>query len=680
MTSGRDPYKFFRVEARELLEGLSQGVLELEKGTPDKDRVNRLLRFAHTLKGASRVVKLPDIADRAHTIEGILAPHRAGLSSLRHEHVDELLALLDAIGARVSSLETAKEGVPERNAAAGAEEPFETVRVELEEMDLLLRRVTESSVRLAALRRESAALERVRQLAEAIGDELAARRANGSHSRAPLLANELRELSQRLGRSLASGIEQLDSELTQVREAADRVRLLPASNVFAQLERAARDAALAMQKTIDFRTSGGTTRLDAHVLAALRDGLLHVVRNAVAHGVEPESERVSRGKPPAGRIDVLVERRGDRVAFLCRDDGRGIDVDALGAAAVREGMLSPAVSARLTRQEAFRLLLRGGLTTTPTVTDVSGRGIGLDVVREVVARLKGEVHVESEPGRGTTFEIVVPMSLSSLPTLTVDVGDMSASVPLDAVQNTRRLPDSEIARSSSGESVVYSGKVIPFLSLHGLLCGRGSAAARRETWSALILKAGGAHAAIGVDRLRGIENTVVMALPSHAEVDAVVAGAALDADGRPRLVLDPIGLVAAAREPRAASAKQSAPKDPVLVIDDSLTTRILEQSILEAAGYEVELAVSGEEALGKAKARSYSLFLVDVEMPGMDGFQFVERARADPQLRDVPSILVTSRASPDDRRRGQQVGARAHIAKGEFDQAVLLRTIRDLIG
>jgi two-component system chemotaxis sensor kinase CheA len=200
----------------------------------------------------------------------------------------------------------------------------------------------------------------------------------------------------------------------------------------------------------------------------------------------------------------------------------------------------------------------------------------------------------------------------------------------------------------------------------------------------VVVQAEGRSVALGVERLLGAANIVMRALPSVVEADPVVAGASLDADGLPQLVLDPAGLVACAERSRGetphADAEADAPRAPILVIDDSLTTRMLEQSILEAAGYQVELAVSAEDGLLKAHARRYSLFIVDVEMPGMDGFGFVAKTRADPVLRDIPAILVTSRDAVDDRLRGQQVGASAYVIKGEFDQMQLLQTIRTLIG
>jgi two-component system chemotaxis sensor kinase CheA len=249
------------------------------------------------------------------------------------------------------------------------------------------------------------------------------------------------------------------------------------------------------------------------------------------------------------------------------------------------------------------------------------------------------------------------------------------------VRQTLRVRDSEVVRSAESDSILHNGNVIPFLPLDRMLRRSGSAGRNRGVWSAVVVAAGDRSVAVGVDRLLGTSNIVMRALPGVVEADPVVLGASLDAEGNPQLVLDPGGLVAAAERGRGATSEEARPRRaPVLVIDDSLTTRVLEQSILESAGYEVELAVSAGDALTKAHDRRYSLFIVDVEMPGMDGFEFVAQTRSDAALRDIPAILVTSRNGVEDRRLGEQVGARAYFVKGEFDQGQLLQTIRTLIG
>jgi two-component system chemotaxis sensor kinase CheA len=325
------------------------------------------------------------------------------------------------------------------------------------------------------------------------------------------------------------------------------------------------------------------------------------------------------------------------------------------------------------------LLLRGGISTARAVTGLSGRGIGLDLVRETAEKLGGRVALESNAGRGTTLTISVPHSLSALSALLVEVTGQVVALPLDAVRGSSRLVPGEVARTAEGHSIVFDGKSVTYAQLSRLL-DRGEAEHRTHGGrSVVLLQADAGLVALGVDRLLGVESIIVRALPELVLMDPVISGASFDGDGKPRMVLSAEGLVRATQRKAAPARVVARRPAPILVIDDSLTTRMLEQSILESAGYEVELATSGEEGMEKAKQRKFSLFLVDVEMPGMDGFSFIEQARSDPALKDVPAILVTSRATPADLRRGLEVGARAHIEKKEFNQTDLLERIRRLV-
>ncbi|HEX3865740.1 MAG TPA: ATP-binding protein, partial [Gemmatimonadaceae bacterium] len=587
----KDPYKYFRIEARELLDGLTQGVLDLEKGASGADLVPHLLRLGHTLKGAARVVKQPRIAELAHAVEGTLSEHREAGQAISPPQCNELLSHLDEIGRLLGNLgNLGSFGTPgaltEATAPAAAAatsapaaESVETLRIDVEEMDALLRGVGEAVAQLGALRARVAGID------------------HGGNER------------------LLADVDRVGAALSEIHDAAHRLRLMPASMMFPSLDRTVRDAAQALDKSVELQVTGGDVRLDASVLAGLRDPLMHVVRNAVAHGIESPAERLAAGKPRTGHIRVNVERRGNRVAFTCADDGRGVDLDAVRTVAVERGALAADDARALTMSGAVALLLGGGLTTSRDVTELSGRGIGLDVVRAAAARLRGETTLRSEPGKGATVEIQVPISIASLPGLIVEAGGTRIAIPLDAVQQTLRFDDGEIARSADRDSITLDGAVLPFIPLDRALRSPAPPSRGRRKWSAIVVRSGARRVAVGVDRLLGTATVVMQSVPSVIRSDAVVAGASIDARGNPQLVLDPAGLVAEASLGRAASAAEDAPETraPILVIDDSLTTRMLEQSILESAGYDVELAVSAEDALVKCRDRRYSMFIVDVE-------------------------------------------------------------------
>lgn len=668
-----DPLKYFRIEARELVQGLSKGALALEKGTASAEAVRGLLRLAHTLKGAARVVRQPEIAEQAHALEEALQPFREGGAPAR-EVVDRVLQKLDAISTRLEALDR-PTGAPATTPSA-PEERFETVRVELRDMDFLLERVGGSAARLGALRaRLETQGEAGARLRAALGPVLRSADAGAARRLRIAVEEALADLERKRGDASADAVESA-AEIGQARELVDRLRLVPAGAIFGALERAARDAAQAQGKEIEFRTTGGDVRLEANVLAGVHEILLHLVRNAVSHGIEAPRSRAAAGKVPAGLVEIRTARRGHRAVFSCRDDGRGIDVGAVKSAALRRGLIVAGEEGEVDAARAVALILKGGLTTTERADQVSGRGIGLDVVGTTAARLKGEVTVRTDAGAGTMFEIAVPVSLSALRALVVEAAARRVALPLDAVREVVWItPAARAASAEDGESLVRAGGAVPLLSLGALL---DPAAAIASSRAAVLVGDGPQAVALGVDRVLGAENLVMRAVPSSAGAPAWVAGASIPEQGEPLLVLDPAALPA--RWSRGAAPAPAAPLPRVLVVDDSLTTRMLERSILESAGYEVDLAVSGEEGLEFARRRRYGIFVVDVEMPGMDGFEFVRATRAESALAAVPAILVTSRASDDDRRRGLESGARAYLVKSEFDQNVLLRAIAEATG
>lgn len=663
-----DPYKYFRLEARELVEQLGKGALELERGG-SAELVGRLLRHAHTLKGAARVVRKADIADRAHAIEDALAPLRDGSTRATSEVVARVLALVDEIARAITELDA------QPSPAATAVEATPIVRAELGEMDALLDGIIETSSHVGALHAVAGELESAVRLTDVLAAQLSTGGGRDAAKRRELV-EALRDLIRRCERELRGGIERTTRELGQVRDTAEQLRLVPAATLLGSLERTAHDAAHTLGKQVTFEGRGGDVRLDAHVLAEIQGALVQLVRNAVAHGIEPPHERIAKRKPPAGRVVVEIERVGRRARFTCRDDGRGLDLDAVRRAASARGVAS---ASTLQAAEVVSLLLRGGITTTARVTEVAGRGVGLDVVRTACERLGGEVSVETGAGTGTAFELRVPISLASIEALVVEAAGVHVALPLDRVRATRRIRAAEIMRTNSGEAVVHEGHTIPLLRLAPIVSADGAASQARGAWAIVVIEAAGGTAAIAADHLAGTAPIIVRPVPEVAGTDAIVAGAALDGDGNPRLVLDPAELVAAAQRARAIDVVAEAKRHAILVIDDSLTTRMLEQSILESAGYEVDTAISGEHGLDAARKRRYSLFLVDVEMPGIDGFTFIERIRADPELRDIPAILVTSRADAEDRLRGERVGAQGYIVKSEFDQADLLARIERMV-
>jgi two-component system chemotaxis sensor kinase CheA len=585
-----DPYKYFRIEARELVDGLAKDLLALEQRGHDAAVVAKLLRGAHTLKGAARVVKHRALADAAHALEGVLEPLRAAAGVLD----PQAIALVDRMTAELAGLGGAV-------AAPVAHAPPQMSSA----LDDIAQHVIEG---LADVHRQIAAL--------------------------------------RGAPDLDARLDRLDRDLREVRRDADQLRLAPASSMATTLERTARDAAQAQHKRVAFAMIGGSTRVDALVLSAVSPALVQLVRNAVAHGIAA-----------SGTVTIAVALRGSRAVFSCSDDGRGIDLEAVGRVARAKGLDG----------DPLELLLRGGLTTATGITEVAGRGIGLDLAREAVKSLGGEL-VARTGATGTTFELIVPIMAAAVEVLGVGCEDRELAIPVTAISRVAHVAG--IARTPAGDRVDVEGEWLPFAALARLVGGT------RGTAPTVVVVEG---VAIGIDRLFGVEDVVLRMLPAGVPVDPIVWGVALDHGGLPRPILEPVALAAAARRLPPYDAPVPAKRPPILVVDDSLTTRMLEQSILEGAGFEVVLAASAEEGLEKVEHGPFGMVLVDVEMPGMDGFGFIEALRAHPRHAKLPAVLVTSRDAAEDRRRGDRAGANGYIVKGRFDQLELLALIGKLV-
>ncbi|MBI2510967.1 MAG: response regulator [Opitutae bacterium] len=677
MTS-RDPYKYFRIEARELQENLRRTTDELA-GVDDAARVARLLRLAHTLKGAARVVRLPAISDLAHRIEDVLAPFRDSADSGAAEKQVELRQLIEGIAGHLAEIDRPATA-PARPAdgASPTSAVLDAVSLQMTEVESALSGVADTSLELAALRQECLGLDRACEQARTVAALTA--RARLPAGRISIETGELSGKLEGLRRRMGRRVERIDRDLQRLHADTSRLRLIPVDVLWAYLERAARDAAQAVGKAVRLETWSATPRIDAPVFSIVQEALQHLVRNAVVHGVEPAAARTAAGKRAEGLVRLRIEHESGRLRIVCADDGGGVDVDAVRRAAAAKGKLPAGAAAPLAMDDAVALLLKGGLSTSGTIDEMSGRGIGLEVVTTAVGRLRGGLTVESESRRGTTVTLELPVAFAAVDVLAVASGDVQWLLPVASVRRVVRTEPGAIHGAGDGEELNDAGQAIPYAAIRRL-SGRTGRLSRDRLGkiTAVIVQGRDGLAAIGVDRLLGTCEAVVRPLPALARPARFIVGAALDSGRLPRLLVDANELAEAVRRTRAEVSPALAVHAPVLVVDDSLTTRMLEQSILESAGYQVDVAVSGEEALERLHRRRYGLVLVDVEMPGMDGFTLVERLRAEPEWKGIPAILVSSRESREDRARGLQAGAQDYVAKGEFDQRRLLGRIAELL-
>jgi two-component system chemotaxis sensor kinase CheA len=478
-------------------------------------------------------------------------------------------------------------------------------------------------------------------------------------------------LAQQL-RSVEQAAEQLDEEVRQL-------RMLPVAEAFHGLERTVRDLAAAANKAIDLVIQGGEVALDRTVIELLKTPLLHLVRNAVDHGIESQAERVSSGKPSRGRIVVAAVLRGDRVSVRVQDDGRGLDLEALREQVRRRGLPEPYDDAELAR-----LIFLPGVSTARLVTDVSGRGVGLDVVRSQVEALRGTIDVTFEPGRGAGFTLTVPLTLTTMRVLMVQSAGQIFGLPVVQIERLLRVGIDEVASVGGRSVVMLNGSALPLVSLAKILgLGEGEQPLSRKV-PAVVLIAAGQRIGLAVQALLEEREVLVKSLGSRIKRLRHFSGTTIRPDGRVALLLSAMALVETALAQPAGGAVLPTPspaavRKRLLVADDSITTRTLIKTILEASGYEVAAAADGAEAWQLLQDKNFDLVVSDVDMPRMDGFALTETIRGSKRFRTLPVILVTALESDADKVRGMQAGADAYLKKSAFDQRNLLETIRRLL-
>lgn len=490
-----------------------------------------------------------------------------------------------------------------------------------------------------------------------------------------------------LVREYANDTMQLSLVIDGLEEEIKRVRMLPFSTITGSLARMVRDLAHSSGKDAMLQVIGGDVELDKRVLEQIKDPIIHLLRNAVDHGIESSAERASHGKPPYGTITLAVEQIGKDVSITIADDGSGIDIDAIRRAAVKRGN---AAAASMTDQEAVQLIYNTGFSTSPIITDLSGRGVGLDIVRRNVEALHGTISLDWKTGLGSRFTLLLPLALTSSRALTVFAAGQPFAIPLNAIQRILYVAPGDISSVGGSETLKFDGHPITLVSLSDVL-GLPHTETSMESgrMPVVILASADRLMAFAVDALGAEQEVVIKGLGRQLTRVAGFSGASVMGNGNVLLILNVADLMKIAQNekrrsvleaPAEQQANQMHDQKHILVVDDSITTRTLEKNILEAAGYSVRLANDGQEAFNVLMSNELPhLVISDVQMPKMNGIELATRIKNTQRTSHLPVILVTSLDSVEDKARGVEAGADAYIVKSAFDQNNLLETIQQLI-
>lgn len=499
----------------------------------------------------------------------------------------------------------------------------------------------------------------------------------------------LQEMTRRLaqlGQNMAQDTLHVTMLSDQLQEEIDSMRLIPFETLVSGYQRIVRDLSRDMGKQIQFDVIGAFVEIDKTVLEALKDPLMHLLRNSIDHGIETPEERARAGKSPVGRITMTVEQRGSEIILSVGDDGKGIDADKVRRAIVKNKLLTQAEADALSDDEARFYIFQAGLSTNDAVTTISGRGFGMDIVRDRVEGLRGRVNLESQTGQGTIIRLNVPVSLTRIRCILAQLGDEQYAIPSVVVERMENLRRADVFTAEGRDMIVLNGQPVPLLSL-GAVLHVPTLVGADETVNVLLLRSANRQIAFEVDHLISEQELVLKPLGHELSRARFVAGAALLGDGNVVIVLDANDLVRAAsggmmprrRQTMTSALNVKQRRVRVLVADDSITTRTLEKNILETAGFDVYVAIDGAEAFSMLAEQDFDLVISDVEMPNMNGLELTAQIKSTAQYREIPVILLTSLAKPEQREAGLRAGADAYLVKSQFDQGALLATIQSVL-
>lgn len=672
----------FRIEAEEHLQTIASELEILSGETPSDDKathVETLFRVMHTLKGASRSVGLDSFEAAAHRCETLLralvdsgtVPDSGAIRTLRE--ATEMFA-----GFLAGSAES-KDLTPGRSQAAPiATSPNDVIRVEASRLDRLVVLMEDLlSPKLAVAAHSAQAVEiaeeivRLRETAK--GEVLDGLRSLEARARRHLDALRTDQ------RALQTTIDDLYDELL-------RARLTPAQTILEAFPAMVRDLCRITGKEVAWKSAGEHLEVDRKVLNLVKDPLIHMVRNAIDHGIESPDERAAKGKPRVGNISVTISALdGNKVSIEVRDDGRGFAIDAIRDAALRTHLSTPDAIATMTDAEVTELAFSAGVSTAPMVTTISGHGRGLAIVRDSIERVGGHISTRSTPGKGTTIRLDLPASIVTYRALLVSAAGEQFLFPIESVERTFLISREDALPGLDAGAIIQGGQSVAFGSLEatvGLIKHENGEVVRSEL-PALVVVNGDRRGVVLVDDVIGEREIVVKPLmPPLRRVRNILA-AGLMGSGELVLVLRPLDVLTSlgshttVRDENDALARPRIPR--VLIVDDSMTTRTMERNLFEVAGYRVSLAADGMEGWEMLQTQEFDLVVSDIDMPRMDGFELISRIRTHETLAELPVVLVTAREAHEDRERGFRSGANSYVLKSAFDQTALLEIVRRLL-
>jgi chemotaxis protein histidine kinase CheA len=463
------------------------------------------------------------------------------------------------------------------------------------------------------------------------------------------------------------------------------LRMLPLSTVLDAYPRFVFTIAAELGKQVQIRIEGAENEIDKNIIESLSEVFLHMIRNSIDHGIESPEERRAAGKSEAGLITIRCVRESGNMKITISDDGKGINLEGIRKKIVAKGFLSEQSAAALGEEDLINYIFQSGFSTAEKLSNVSGRGVGMDAVRNNIERMKGSVIVESVFGKGTVFTISVPLSMASLMGFPISSGNMKFIIPANFVDTVLLINRDEIITVVDRPGIKYEDRIIKLYYLDQVLRIRGDKSPETETLFIVVIRAYEETIALAVNNISSMRSVILKSMPSFMETMPVFSGVVLSEDYEMVPALHVPTLIKMARRTKTIDMKKrhieyERMRKSILVVDDSRPTRDIERDILQAEGYKVDTAADGSEALAAAKNTRYDLICTDLVMPNMDGFMLTENIRKNDALKDIPIIVISSKTDEDDKSRAALLGANRYIVKNSFNNHNLISAVKELIG
>jgi len=504
-----------------------------------------------------------------------------------------------------------------------------------------------------------------------------------------VVSNQLSVFSDRLDslhKTLSNDSHHLSLIIEKLQDEIKKTRLLPFNTIMGAFPKMVRDIAVYENKKIKFEFTGGDIEIDKHILEEIKPPLMHMLRNSIDHGIEPPEERIKLGKTEEGNIKILLSQKGNNATIEVIDDGKGMDIEDIKSSAVKKGLYSEKEIKLIKDRQILNIIFQPGFSTSKIITDISGRGIGMDVVKATIERLNGTMDIETFKNRGTHFTLTIPLTLSITHAIKFLLGKETYYIPINMIEKIIKIEEKNLPTIEGRLSIHYKNSAIPYIRMKQILESPESESDNKEDAErlAIILKSGNTMAAFAIDKILGEEDITIKGLGNYMKRVRNISGVTIMSDGNVAPILnvsDMIntvqlrGITSAKRKFEGVDEKKSL---SILVVDDSIMTRTLEKNILESYGYEVATAIDGQDAILKLQENKIDIIVSDVQMPKMSGLELTEKIKHDDRYSKIPVILVTAMESDEDKKKGIQIGADAYIVKSSFDQSNLLTTIKRL--